>query len=739
MKLTPEEVSYLESQHGLGKEALEAATMALVRSRLTPTALLMSELSNRASKETIKAIAAYSSGSVAGEHLVFSQPQRDVLEASCMAMASHLLGATEEDMASLRELMPENKRALVALQDRPVIDISPGGGKTELAKAVMVEVSRATGPEGIWKLDQVPGILFLADQIDQLEAVYEDLRNRGLKHGRDFGIFHGNTRRHLKRIAEAEAKNMPILLATVQQLQSLTSKERKREARPGERTADLLLWLTAGGRGRQRSLVVKDECLLLSSTYYFDLSDLEVARSTVRSSSKLHNTPKDRDATAEFMDGVLEAVESAVTRLQRPGQVEVAEIPRMDDGLGAAVEAVAERLEGDQTAHGVLSALAAIGSLVDLEVALHRRKGAGPDGPESRTVFCKSISTWPIDRVPKFITLDANYRCDLMTRSSKKFERSSILDITGVDVSQLKRMHPLRVHLADGRSGREYLSSERNRDKQIAAIVKTIKSLVARTTRRSLVFTFKRRLKKDYGLELHDALVKAGIEPGAICMDEGPIKPHHRVVIARWGSHISTNRFISCSAVFFLGIMRLQPQQLLAGSWGEMGDLKAAFEDLPWSLVELDRSQIVCHVVQAILRTIARIVRGGMCPECDAYLWLTDPGGDRGNLVSELRKLLGDFTLEQWDEVGSTKRSRVSQLPQLICAAVLDIAKQQYAQGKLVKVTLAEVRKVGSIVSAPTWAKHRDQATAMLAEHGLIPGGEGQAFKAWVATEHFKI
>lgn len=734
MRLTAEEQAYLE-QHCQSPAELQKAAERLAWDRLTPTVQRMSLLAQRAASETLKAIASYRSGALSGDHLRFSEPHRDVLQASCLAMVSQLLDATEADMAAIRELVPANRKNAAVLQERPVIDLAPGGGKTELAKSLMVEVSKAIGQDGFWELDEVPGILFLADQIDQLETVYLDLERRGLKHGRDFGMYHGSARRKLARIGEAEAQKMPILLATVQQLQALTKRERKRQFfMAGERTADLLLWLTAGGRGRQRSLVIKDECLLLSSTYYFDLADLEVARATVQSSSKLRALPEERDATAEFMARALEAVNAAASSLKRPGQVEIAEMPQMDDRLGEMVELVADRLEGDQTAHEVLMALAAVGSLVDLEVALHRRKGDRKSGSSERTVFCKSISTWPLDRVPRFVTLDANYRCDLLTRSNRRFERSSVLDLAGVDVSQLKRMHPLRLHLAEGKASREFLASERNRDKQIAAIVKTIKPLVANTSRRSLVFTFKARRRNDYGAELNAALVKAGIDPGVICMDDGPVEPHHRVVIARWGSHISTNRFVSCSAVFFLGVIRLQPQQLLAGSWGEQGDLRAAFEDLPWNLTELDRSQIVCHVTQAILRTMARMMLDGMCPESDAYLWLADPGGDQMLLIRELRKLLGDFTLLPWTEVRQTKREQLSDLPERICSAVLSVADRQRAQGLPVKVKVVDVRKIAPGMSPPTWRKYREQASVLLKERGLVPNGEGQAFKAWVES-----
>lgn len=711
----------------MGPRALQAAADRVTAERLDhaldghPELRALIALSRRAAGETVESISRYPQTGARGERGLFTELHRDALELCCMALSMHLLRPGPEGLKSLAKVLPASGHHLSRWVPRPVLDLPPGTGKTESAKSVML-VSLAMHKAGELP-GPYPGVLFLADDVAQLEAVASDLEGRGLVFGTDFGVYHTKPR---SRIVEIEqCPELPIVLATVQQLQSRVKKQR--QGLRGLKGIDPLVVMASR---RKRALVVKDEQLLGIATHYFSPENLQLAHHTLQlnsvTSKNAHFNP-----LREFMAQVDASIASAIAEGMCPGEVKRVEMPPMDDALALIAKQAADELDQEQTAHSVFGSLNVMGSVSDLGLTIHGRK--------TSQVICKAVPWWPYEEVPEFVTLDANYRADLMTQSVRKHERASMLEILEAKPEDLKSMHNLRVHVSDGiagsrgQGGRSDLANQKARASYVDLIVRTAVPIYKRTPRRILVFTFTDSGTVRYRDELKAAFIAAGIPGEAIHYGADGIEPHHRVVLQTWGLHTSSNAFVSCSAVFFLGILRYAPEDMQLTNWGCQQDEVLPLSQLPWSVAALDRSMIVCNVAQAILRAAARATVEGMCPECDAYLILKDPGGSWPAMEREMRKLLGNFTLMPWEKA-SSRRQRMSQLDEVIVEEVLaqfDEANPP-AMVKFAAIKRAVADRIGGAPSESTWSKYRRMADAALIDSGVIVNGAGAAAKGWV-------
>ena len=730
-KFTPAEAKALEQAAKKGPGALKKAAERVTRARMEqalsgrPELDRLLALSHRAGDETLRAIARYPQSGARGEQGLFTELHRDALELSCMALAIHLLRPSKEALRSFASVFPKSKRALSEWIPRPVLDLPPGTGKTESAKAVMVtsmEMHQAGELSGDY-----PGVLFLADEVVQLEAVAEDLQRRGLVFGKDFGVFH--TRPKGQAVAIKDCPSLPILLATVQQVQARVKNMRRGLSRSELLTKGISPLVTLKNQ-RARSLIIKDEQLLGVSTHYFSPDSLRVAETNLRFNSAVKNRSV-FDPLREFVSQVLAMVDAAIAHGISPGEVRTVQMPPMDESLALIAEQAADALENERSANSVLQSLSVMGSVSDLGITIHGKKDS--------QVICKAVPWWPYEQVPEFVTMDANFRADLMTQSMKKHARSSVLEILRAKPDDLKSMHSLRVHVSEGipgsrgQGGRSDLSNQKIRSSYIDLIVRTAAPICKRTPKRILIFTFKDTTQISYRDELRAALIAAGIAGEAIHYGSAGIEPHHKVIIETWGLHVSTNAFVSCSAVFFLGILRYAPEDMQLNSWGCHQEDELELSSLPWSVTELDRSMVVCNVAQAILRAAARATVEGMCQECDAYMILKDPGNDWPAMERELRKILGNFTLMPWEKA-STRRQRVSQLDQLIEEEVMARFDGAEESGL---VTFASVKKaatsrLGAEIAPNTWAKYRRMADDKLKGSGITVNGEGRAAKGWI-------
>ena len=682
-------------------------------------------LGRRAGDETLQSIARYPQSGARGESGLFTKLHRDALQLSCMALAVHLLRPSSDERKALGSVFPTSGPRLAKWIPRPVLDLPPGTGKTESAKSVMV-VSINMHRDGELPGDY-PGVLFLANEVAQLEAVSADLQRRGLVFGVDFGVFH--TRPQSRTVAIEDCPSLPIVLATVQQIQARV-KTMRRGLSPLELPVRGIAPLVTMASGVKRALIIKDEQMLGVGTHYFPRDDLAVADMHLR----IDRAVKDRplfDPLRDFVGQVLEQVNDALADGIRIGEARTVQMPPMDEELALIAEQAANALKDEQKAHRVLLSLSVMGSVSDLSLTIHGKK-------ESQAV-CKAVPWWPYEHVPEFVTMDANFRADLMTQSLKKHQRSSVLEMLNAKPEDLKSMHPLTVHVSDGiagsrgQGGRSDLANQKARATYIDLIVRTAAPICKKTPKRILIFTFKSSGSINYRDEIRDALMKAGIAGEAIHYGSEEIQPHHKVIIETWGLHVSTNAFVSCSAVFFLGILRYAPDDMQLNSWGCHQEADMPLSLLPWSVTELDRSAIVCNVAQAILRAAARATVEGMCQDCDAYIILKDPGGDWPAMERELRKVLGNFILKPWEKA-STRRQRVSQLDQLIEDEVM----ASFESAKTSKlITFASVKqavtgRVGAAISPNTWAKYRKLSDARLLEKGIAVNAEGRAAKGWV-------
>ncbi|CAK6692377.1 hypothetical protein OGCDGJMD_01220 [Cyanobium usitatum str. Tous] len=724
-------------------DRLAVAAQALTEKRLSaaeaadPNLGRAMALGRAGYEEAIRSIGSYGTASGRGAPALFTEQHQDLLQLACFQMALHLMRPSKRSMELLSEVFPASQQSLRKWVPRPVIDLPCGYGKTEAAKGVLVtsiqmhQLGRLSGGD-------YPGALFLADDLAQLDSVAGALAEQGLVHGVDFGMYYkpDQTTADIvtRPIAEADCPRMPILLICVQQLKARTKKERHHRDLDPVAGANQVLFMA---NGQQRKLVIKDECLLGIETHYFDLKELELTHDNLVK----HGAVAHKAIYAPLRESVancLIAVRAVAETLQESGATGIAELPPMDESTGALADAAAEDLSGSDVPHRILKSISQIGGLADLRVAVQfptRRDKSNPD----RLLICKAVKTWPYDRVPEFVTLDANYRVDLLTQSIQQYERSSLLELLKCQPEALKQMHPLKVHISPGlkwgkgQGGRTDLANQRTRAAYINLIVRTLLPLYRDTPRRALIFTFKDTKAVFYRDELKAALIAAGVSGDHIHYGSKGIQPHHRVVLETWGLHTSTNAFVDCTAVFFLGIMRYEPERLMYDCWGAFGKDNLSLGDLPWPVVELDRSMLICHVIQALLRSAARVTVDGRCLPCDAYMVMRDPGGNEIALERGMRKLLGDFTLLPWG-TAMTKTQLTGTIPELI---VQEVAALMEEEGRD-RVSFSEVRsRVMASVGAKsgnTWAKYRREADKQLLAQGIKRNAEGKAAKGWLRS-----
>lgn len=726
---------------------MEAAAQAWANERLAaaeaadPALTYCMALARAGYEETLRAIGSYGTASGRGAPALFSEKHRDLLELTAFQLALHLLRPSEESLELLAELFPQSGAGIRRWVPRPVVDPPCGFGKTEAAKAVLT-TSLRMHRKGRLGPGDYPGALFLTDELGQLDAVAVSLKTAGLRYGSDFGMYYDPPKDKERRkeiltpsIKEEDCPKVPILLICVQQLAARTKKERQcRNLKPAEGSDQVLVM----ANGQQRKLIIKDEVLLGVETYRFAIEDLELTAKTLDCHPSVRDDAE-LDDLREVLASVITSFSKAAEALTEPGQIVLAVMPPISEGMANQANAASNRLDQSDVAHRVLYGLSQIGGLVDLEVGVHfRSRETKKDGRiKDRIVMAKAVKTWPFDRVPEFITLDANYRADLITQSAKKHERSSLMRLVRCEPQELKRMHNLRLHVSSGmkgskaQGGRGSLQNQKTRAAYISLIVRTLLPIYRDSTRRILIFTFKKVTSVNYRDEIRDALIESGIDKDHIHYGAHGLQPHHRVVLETWGRHVSTNAFVSCSAVFFLGVLRYQQEQLMYSSWGMADQPDMRPGDLPWSVAQLDRSMLVCHVVQAIYRTMARVTVDGMCPECDAYVILRDPEDNGFLLEQELRKLMGDFTLMPW-EMATKKRERTATMADMIVATVLELMIENGRE----RVTFSEVKQrvmaAAGAKSAATWVKYRKEADQVLAEHQIVLSGQGAAAKAWV-------
>ena len=725
-------------------DRLAAAAKALTEQRLSaaeaadPNLKKAMALGRVGYEEAIRSIGSYGTASGRGAPALFTEQHQDLLQLACFQMALHLVRPSKKSMDLFAAVFPKSQQGLRKWVPRPVIDLPCGYGKTEAAKGVLV-TSIQMHRQGALGDGDYPGALFLADDLAQLDAVAGALVEQGLEYGIDFGMFYKpdatTTAISTRPIAEEDCPRMPVLLICVQQLKARTRKERQNRNLAPEKSANQVLFLS---NGQQRKLVIKDEVLLGIETHYFDIESLELTLDHLLKHGAVSHKPVYRPLR-ESIGNCLAVVRSVAETLQSPGATGIAELPPMDESTAALADSAADDLSGADVPHKILKSISQIGGLADLRVAVHYRKRKDKSKPD-RLLICKAVKTWPYDRVPEFVTLDANYRVDLLTQSMQQYERSSLLELLKCSPETLKRMHPLKVHVSPGlkggrgQGGRTDLAHQRTRSAYINLIVRTLLPLYRDTARRILIFTFKDTTTVFYRDEIKDALIEAGVASDHIHYGSKGIKPQHRVVLETWGLHTSTNAFVDCSAVFFLGIMRYEPERLLYDSWGAWGNDEMPLSDLPWPVVDLDRSMLICHVVQALLRTMARVTVDGMCLPCDAYMVLRDPGGNEIALERGMRKLLGDFTLVPW-ESAMTKNQLTSTIPELIVREVVALMEEEGRD----RVSFSEVR--ASVMASTgtkannTWAKYRREADELLSAKGIMRNAEGQGAKAWVKQQ----
>jgi len=673
-------------------DRLAAAAKALTEQRLSaaeaadPNLKKAMALGRVGYEEAIRSIGSYGTASGRGAPALFTEQHQDLLQLACFQMALHLVRPSKKSMDLLAAAFPKSQQGLRKWVPRPVIDLPCGYGKTEAAKGVLV-TSIQMHRQGALGDDDYPGALFL------------------------------------------------VLLICVQQLKARTRKERQNRNLAPEKSANQVLFLS---NGQQRKLVIKDEVLLGIETHYFDIESLELTLDHLLKHGAVSHKPVYKPLR-ESIGNCLAVVRSVAETLQSPGATGIAELPPMDESTAALADAAADDLSGADVPHKILKSISQIGGLADLRVAVHYRKRKDKSKPD-RLLICKAVKTWPYDRVPEFVTLDANYRVDLLTQSMQQYERSSLLELLKCSPETLKRMHPLKVHVSPGlkggrgQGGRTDLAHQRTRSAYINLIVRTLLPLYRDTARRILIFTFKDTTTVFYRDEIKDALVEAGVASDHIHYGSKGIKPQHRVVLETWGLHTSTNAFVNCSAVFFLGIMRYEPERLLYDSWGAWGNDEMPLSDLPWPVVDLDRSMLICHVVQALLRTMARVTVDGMCLPCDAYMVLRDPGGNEIALERGMRKLLGDFTLVPW-ESAMTKNQLASTIPELIVREVVALMEEEGRDRVSFSEVRARVMASTGTKANNTWAKYRREADELLSAKGIMRNAEGQGAKAWVKQQ----
>ena len=708
--------------------ARDTAAQAVVQKRLElaitshPVISRMQRLTDEAKKETFEQIASHKGHQGRGQEGLFSQPHRDAIELACQQLAIHLLKPSTEALAAWGAVLGSRLAPRVRWVDRPVLDLPAGTGKTESAKAVIHQSIR------MWKAGQLgdgpfPGVMFVTDSIDQLEDVYSCLVGRGLDPASEIGLFHTKRDRRQHPVIEMEqCKDYPVLLMCTQQIHS-RAKDLRRGKGPG---LDPFVVLADGGR---RQLICKDETLMTTAAHQFAPGDLEHLLSSLQHDQALNAEPTRFQGVRDFVEQTVDQVNQAQQALLATdgNHVETIELPPMDEALAGDAETAAGLLvDGNANSASTLRSLAEVGSTTDLQAALHRKSTGA-------AVMCKSVPTWPAE-LNQVCVLDANWSADLLSQSSSVFERASILELAQTTSAQLKGMQQLRIHIAEGPSGRGAMQQPKARNQLIRNICKEVKRIESETPDQILIFVFKPDKYCDYTEVIRRKLVQStGLKDGQICIWEEGFNATHRVAIQTWGLHKATNAFATCRHIFFLGVLQQEGFKLQVGSWAEQQKHDQPLCDLPWDVNELRRSQICCDVNQALMRGTARNTIDGKADRCDVYLQLEDPARDPKALVDVLRKLLGNFSLKEWRIAGADRPRLASVLPDLIRDVVIEKLDDARACGKPEKVSFSVIknevlaRQPRKTLADDTWRKYRAEASVALQSAGVLEVGRSWA------------
>jgi len=704
-------------------ESAEARRRLVKLQQKHPVVGQVERLARESYLQTMHTIGGYS-----GLELPRYSPQQMVaLKLAAMQLSVHLLRPPEEVLAAWQEAVgPGHVADALRWVDAPVNDLPCGLGKSESGKGLVVAslVLHARGELGSGRY---PGVLFVLDSTDELDATYYSLLTALAAHGIDgtplVGVFHGLKDRELKPLADRErCADYPVLLMCSQQLQARAKEARKIPFAVG---AAPFLEMADGG---QRQLVIKDETLHTTAAYIFDVAAIEQTAFALcrRPIEQVSNMLKGNEDIQQFL---LELEAGLVAAAQELGAADGAVItrckmPPMDECMARRMTLLAKKISTQSRGYAhLLDTLSEIASVVDLEVAIHRR------GQESM-VMCKTVPCWP-EEISSVVTLDANWSADLLSQSSSRYQRSRLLGLMRISASDLKDMSRLKLHLAVGECGREAMLNAVKRRKIGKGIVNEVIRIHSTSRERCLIFVFlpdwNGSQKVNYAQWIKEWLVRAGVPADEICMDRDALRPTHRVAIETWGRHKTTNAYVDFGNVLFLGILQQPAVGLAMHSWSEGGEPDGGTKAMPWNEVELRRSQMVCDFVQALLRGCARRVEYGKCLPMNVYAQVWDPGQSPVAFDQECRKLLGNYLLLNWDGVGEpfirgpdAKRHRDLE----------DVVVQLLAKAKpgedgtqaisFVAVKAEWLRRTGKKIGRDTWQRRRVEVSEELEKHGIF-------------------
>lgn len=664
----------------------------------------------------------------------YSPYQMLALKLAAYQLAIHLLKPSEEALEGWQALVG-NKRIAEALRwvERPVLDLPCGLGKSESGKALVV-ASLVLHTKGELGSADYPGVLFALDSTDELETTYWSLLS-GLKaHGIDgsslIGVFHGLKDRRVVPLADRDqCSAYPVLLICSQQLQARAKEARRLPFAVG---ATPFLKLANGG---QRQLVIKDETLHTTSAHVFDVCAIEQASFQLsrRPLDEHKGLLKGNEDIQQFLVELEASLLAAVAELEKVDGIAIkrCKVPPMDEWMAHRIKPLAKKIaKGNRALARLMNTLADIASVVDLEVAIHRR-GA------NQMVACKTIPCWP-EEINNVVTLDANWSADLLSQASPRYTRSRLLGVMQLPASELKDMSRLKMHLASGPCGHNAMLEADKRRKIGRVIAREVARIHSTTRERCLIFTFlpdwNGNQKVNYAQWMKEWLMRAGIPGDEICMDRDELKPTHRVAFETWGRHKTTNAYVDFSNVLFLGVLQQPAIGLSMQGWAEAGEPDAGVEALPWNEAELRRSQMVCDFVQAVLRGAARRVEYGKCLPMNVYAQVWDPGRSPAAFDRECRRLLGNYQLLNWDGVGEpfikgpeVRRHRDLEdvVLQLLSKAKTNDEGMQAVSFVAVKAELN--RRTGKAIAQKTWQKRRAEVTAELEKQGITEQG-----RSWV-------
>lgn len=657
----------------------------------------------------------------------YSPHQMLALKLAAMQLAVHLLRPPEKVLKAWRDAIgPGHIADALRWVDAPVNDLPCGLGKSESGKGVVV-ASLALHEKGELCSGNYPGVLFVLDSVDELESTYWSmlaaLKARGINGEKLIGVFHGYEDRKVSPIADREqCADFPVLLMCSQQLQARAKEARKVPFAVG---AKPFLKLTDGG---QRQLIIKDETLHTTAAYIFDVAAIEQATFALsrRPTEQVSNLLKGNEDMQQFLIELETGLKAAAQELESVSGAVVTrcKMPPMDEWMARRMRLLAKRIATQNRGYAhLLDTLAEIASVVDLEVAIHRR------GQESM-VMCKTVPCWP-EEIGSVVTLDANWSADLLSQSSSRYQRSRLLGLMKMPASDLKDMSRLKLNLAVGKCGRESMLNATERRKAGKGIVNEVARIHSTTREKCLIFTFlpdwNGTQKVNYGQWMKEWLVRVGIPSDEICMNRDDLKPTHRVALDTWGRHKTTNAYVDFDNVMFLGILQQPAVGLALHSWSEGGEPDGGSRAMPWNEVELRRSQMVCDFVQALLRGCARRVEYGKCLPMNVYAQVWDPGQNPAAFDRECRKLLGNYLLVNWDGVGEpfirgpdAKRHRDLEdvVVQLLSKA--KPGKDGTQAVSFVAVKAEWIRRTGKKIGRDTWQRRRIEVSEELAKQGIF-------------------